>query len=349
MLKFDVIIANPPYQDVVGGGSFTELAKPLYNEFLDVSMQLHCVHILFLIPSRWLSGGNSVLDDMRTRVVTSKHIRSIKHYSLSTDLFESVEVPGGVQYMHIDMTKSINEVEFTNVSLNRETMEMEVTTLQRPLDKYVYADGRNCKQVMVLIDNKASIIIRKVYDYVKSRGNIFMKDTTLSSTTFGLATNFDDSAEQTKDKWVKVIKSHKEYTYTNESNITNNSQYLDKYKVFVSRLSYDRGGLNNCKQLFVTSRPFIAGKGVACTASYLVVATFDTEEEAINCANYLKLRFTRFLIQATISSIHVAPRNLMFVPIEDFRFSIEEQSLYRKYGVTDAEKEYINSLVRDYG
>ena len=44
------------------------------------------------------------------------------------------------------------------------------------------------------------------------------------------------------------------------------------------------------------SKPIIAEPGSACTETYLVAGHFDDEKEAINCAQYLRTRFVRFLV-----------------------------------------------------
>jgi len=34
-MKFNVIIGNPPYQEMTGGGTTTESSMPLYNSFIE--------------------------------------------------------------------------------------------------------------------------------------------------------------------------------------------------------------------------------------------------------------------------------------------------------------------------
>jgi site-specific DNA-methyltransferase (adenine-specific) len=62
------------------------------------------------------------------------------------------------------------------------------------------------------------------------------------------------------------------------------------------------------------SKPIIAEPGTACTESYLVACSFDTELEAKNYATYLRTRFARFLVSLR-KSIQDAPKHVYaFIP-----------------------------------
>ena len=56
-MRFNVIIGNPPYQEMTGGGTTTELSMTLYNSFIEKAMDLSTNYITMVIPSRWMSGG----------------------------------------------------------------------------------------------------------------------------------------------------------------------------------------------------------------------------------------------------------------------------------------------------
>jgi len=90
---FDAVIGNPPYNLEQGNTS----ASPLYHLFIEKYID-QCVYMLFVVPSRWFSGGKG-LDEFRKNMLKRSDIRFIRHYEDASQLFgRSVEIKGGVNY-----------------------------------------------------------------------------------------------------------------------------------------------------------------------------------------------------------------------------------------------------------
>ena len=97
----------------------------------------------------------------------------------------------------------------------------------------------------------------------------------------------------------------------------------------------------------ITTRAiFICEPGAVVTESYVVVASFKKESEAINCLSYLKTKFFRLLCQVTIVSPDVSARTFELVPLQDFTRSWTDADLYAKYGLTDEEIQFIESMIK---
>ena len=105
--------------------------------------------------------------------------------------------------------------------------------------------------------------------------------------------------------------------------------------------SSDRNGM----YLLLSSLQILKPKEV-CTQTFLVGASFNNKEEAVNCLNYLKCKFTRFLILQSMTSQHLSPERFHFVPIQDFTKSWTDEKLYTKYGLTDEEIAFIESMIK---
>ena len=83
-----------------------------------------------------------------------------------------------------------------------------------------------------------------------------------------------------------------------------------------------------------------------CSETYIVINSFDSDVEAENCYNYIKTKLVRFLILQASSSIMITKNSFMFVPIQDFGKLWTDEELYKKYGLTQEEIDYIESTIK---
>ncbi|AYV79968.1 MAG: restriction-modification methylase [Gaeavirus sp.] len=99
ILKFDIIIGNPPYNE-----ELTKVgAKPLYNKFIEYYLD-KCDILTFITPSRWFAGGKG-LDKFRNMMLNRDDIVFIKHFDDACKIFgNTVDIKGGVNYFLIDNT-----------------------------------------------------------------------------------------------------------------------------------------------------------------------------------------------------------------------------------------------------
>lgn len=105
------------------------------------------------------------------------------------------------------------------------------------------------------------------------------------------------------------------------------------------------GSDKNGMYLLLSSLQIIRPNEV-CTQTFLVGDSFDSNDEALNCMNYLKCKFTRFLILQSMTSQHLSPERFRFVPLQDFTRPWTDADLYAKYGLTDEEIQFIESMIK---
>ena len=61
---------------------------------------------------------------------------------------------------------------------------------------------------------------------------------------------------------------------------------------------------------------------------------------------YLKTRFVRVLVAMVTATQHLSKANFRFVPLQDFTRSWTDADLYEKYGLTEDEVSFIESMIK---
>ena len=317
-MKFDVIIGNPPYQLSDGGNGAS--ASPLYHRFVRQAQKLKPRYLTMIIPSRWFGGGKG-LDDFRREMLNDNHIRVLVDYENASDCFPGVDIAGGVCYFLWDRDNP-GLCDVVNIR-NNETMH-SVRALNE-FDTFIRHD-------------QAASIVRKVCAF----GEPMMSNMVSSSKPFGLRTFV--RPQESGDILLRWQNGEGPYR---RDEITVGRELIDKWKVITSYVGYDHAGnpgKDGKRRVF--SKIDILPPGTICTETYLVVGSFDTKQEAKNLVAYMKTLFFRFLIAQCMYSHHITKEAYRLVPIQDFSQSWTDEKLYAKYGITDEEIKFIESMVR---
>ena len=82
------------------------------------------------------------------------------------------------------------------------------------------------------------------------------------------------------------------------------------------------------------------------TESYLLLHGFETKLEADNFAHYMALKFPRFMMKHTLSSMNISTQNFMFVPFLDYTREWTDEDLYNRYGLDEKERQVVEQLIR---
>ena len=321
-MKFDTIVGNPPYQINVGEKK-EKYGMLIFNKFVDISKELNPTYITMIFPSRWFTGGRG-LDEFRNSMLNDDRIKYITDYVDSTDIFPTTDISGGINYMLWD--KDYHGLcDFTGVHKGK------VTRMLRKLNQFETFVRRN----------DALTIIEKVI----SRKEHKMSETVSGQTPFGFITTFKGKKEPFKDS-ISLYGSNGVVTHVSRNEVGKNQSIIDKYKVIFTMAAPGGGGSDkNGMYLLLSSLKVLKPKEI-CTQTFLVGNSFDSKKNAINCMNYLKCKFTRFLILQSMTSQHLSPERFRFVPLQDFSKPWTDEELYAKYKLTDDEIAFIESMIK---
>jgi site-specific DNA-methyltransferase (adenine-specific) len=188
-------------------------------------------------------------------------------------------------------------------------------------------------------DNKVYEIVKKV----KKQKESSLSDIVYSQKPYGFRTNFTDFVDTGTIK-LYTKKSKRGYEYVTEEQISKNKSDLRKWKLVTSRSTSVPEEDNG--QVLRMSQTFIVEPMAVVTESYIVICVSDNKEIVENCYSYLKTRFFRLLCQITIVSPDVSQRTFTLVPLQDFSKPWTDEELYKKYGLTDEEIQFIESMIR---
>lgn len=317
MMKFDAIVGNPPYQ-VLDGGSKAS-AIPVYNAFVEQAVRFAPQFISMIIPARWYSGGRG-LDLFRESMLKDTRIQKLFDYSDSNDLFSGVDIAGGICYFMWDRNYD-GHCEVTNFHHG------QVYTNLRKLDNG--PTFARYGQALSIID-KVQALDQQFYDARVS-----------SQKPFGLRTYVKPT--ETGDIQLRYNKGLGEFR---RDLVTSGVDWIDKWKVIMSYLTYDHAGRadkDGKRRIFSTLE--ILPPSTVCTETYIVIDCFNSEEEAKNLLNYLKTKFVRFLVAQITTTQHISKANFALVPIQDFSKAWFDEELYSKYNLDSEEITFIDSMI----
>lgn len=329
-MKFDVIIGNPPYQESDGGAGAS--AKPIYNQFVNVSKEVDSTYLCIIMPSRWMAGGKG-LDEFRNAMLNDKHIAELHDFMHPEDIFPNTNNRGGVCYF------------MRNANYDNTEHKVKIVT---HYENYSHTAQRSLKTDDLDIfvrDSQAINILDKVVNAIH-----FQSISTIISARkpFGfesqiIKTSIFHDTRDNMDIPILCYGKAARIGYIELSEIHSHLEWIDKWKVYVPESNNIGTELNDDNQ-----NSFVGAPGTICTETYLVVGTeLDlTQEKASNLSNYLRTRFARFLLSLAKISQHGTGKTYRFIPLQDFSKSWTDEELYTRYGLTAEETDFIESKIK---
>lgn len=333
-MQFDVIIGNPPYQlGQSGGDAVGSFAMPIYQKFVQAAKSLEPRYVIMVTPSRWFAGGRG-LDEYRSEMLADRRLRCLVDYPDSRDVFPGVDIAGGISYFLWD---SSWEGKCHVITM---TSDVAGPSLSRYLDDY---------DILVRYNEAVSILERVLGS---SGGSQFESLASQVSPIqpFSIRTKFRGAPSSDEMVNPVLIYQNGGSGYIERDQIPRNADWIDQWKVFLSRTSSDHGGQadkNGTRRVF--SLILIGKPGTACTETYLVAGRFNSEAEAKNFGTYLRTKFVRFLVSLRTNTQDIYSERFAFVPRLSMDREWTDEMLYEKYGITDDEIAFIESMIRPMG
>ncbi len=335
-MKFDVLISNPPYQEIKDDNG---RQPPIYHHFLQEAPKVAEKSVL-ITPARFLFDAGQTPKSFNRRMLNDPHFKVLHYEPNAGKLFrDAVEIKGGVAITLYDTTKNFGAIgmftEFEELNSIHRKVCVENTKF------------RSLKEIV-----RTPVAYRLSEKFFAERADLIdrLQDAALRTNIFErLPEVFIDDEPHDGREYVQILgrlNNQRVYKFIRRDYVTDDN-LIARVKIFLNEAN-GTGAFGE-----TLTEPFIADAGVGCTQTFITIGAFDTRDEAEACLTYIKSKFARAMLGILKATQHNPPATWAKVPLQDFtsggdidwRAGVDEQ-LYRKYGLSAAEVDFIESHVK---
>ena len=333
IMKFDVIIGNPPYQEETASDSTRK--PPIFNYFMDEAFK-NAKKVSMITPARFLFKAGYTPKPWDEKMLNDVHLKVQYYETVSANVFANTDIKGGVVITYHDSEQIFEPIgtftkyeELNSIlhSVKRKTHHFLDSIISSPLSF----------QLSELMKHNHPELIDRL------RSSAFEK----------LGSIFFDSPQEDSDyiAMIGLLDGRRETKYIRRDFIKDISGTLDKWSLLVSKAN----GSGQFGE--VLSAPIIAKPGIGYTQTFIAIGKFDTQEEAENTAVYIKTKFARAMLGILKITQDCPGPKWAYVPLQDFTSSSDidwsksiaeiDEQLFDKYGLDEQERNFIRTKVKE--
>ncbi|HEM4597136.1 TPA: Eco57I restriction-modification methylase domain-containing protein [Streptococcus suis] len=340
-VKFDVVIGNPPYQEETIGENST-FAPPIYHKFMDLSYEVADKAVL-ITPARFLFNAGSTPKAWNKKMLEDEHLKVIYFEQNSANIFPNTDIKGGVAVTFRDANVNFGAIEtFTAFDALNNILHKVAPLTKATLDSIISGRG------VYKLSEKALIDHPEIED-IQSKGHKF----DVGSGAFKILSDILYFDKKQSDNDVQILgleNLNRTYRWINQDYL-NPPESFRKYKVFFPQAN-GSGAIGE-----VISTPLIGAPLIGATETFLSIGGFETKEEAEACLKYIKTKFARAMLGVLKITQATTRDKWAKVPLQDFTSNSDidwsqsiaelDVQLYRKYGLSQEEIDFIESKVKE--
>lgn len=345
-MKFNAIVGNPPYQEVVDQKESTNGQKvsiSIFQYFQTISEKIGKYTALIYPGSRWIHRSGKGLEKFGLAQMNDPHLALLEFFPSSKDIFKDVAIADGLSIVLKNMEK--NECGFTY----KYSVDGKVITIQ----------ANNPGNDMFSLNPQDNEIIKRLDNAIKSFGclhdsilprNLFSIESDFVEKNPSLVKEFNDGDYYNPQTEIKLFTNDKagksgraRWYIANKNVIASGSEYLNKWKVIVS--SANAGGQKRSNQIAIVDNHSAFGR------SRVALKTFATEKEAINFFKYATseiIRFAFLLTDESLTSLAKKVPDLLDYSDEngiiDYNRDVNAM-LYRLFDINETSQQYIQEIL----
>ena len=341
LMKFNVIVGNPPYQDRREGTS----DNPIYHLFMDLAYKLS-EKVVLVTPGRFLFNAGKTPNQWNKKMLDDHHLKVKTYFNKSSDAFPEVQLPGGIA-----ITLRDKKQQFDKIGVFSKFEE-----LNSVLQKVTNAPDFESIDSKIFTQNKFDLeTLYKDYPNYKNIIGSNGREKRLTTSIFDQLSLFTETPTNKNDVCVfGLIKNNRTYRFIPAKYIEDHKN-TDRYKVLLPK-SNGSGALGEVVPTPLIGEPVIGKVGTGYTQSFISIGAFTAIIEAESCLKYIKTKFVRSMLGVLKVTQDNNKDVWKFVPIQDFSkkskidwtksiFEIDQQ-LYAKYKLNQDEIDFIEKMIK---
>lgn len=276
LMKIDVVVGNPPYQDG---------QKNIYCDFIDLALKSGASEIAMISKNNWLRSDNYSLQGIRNRIVETGLSRVI-NYPVNKEIFKNVQVP--VCIFKINRGGKDTRTYFTEINRKKTISEYTAKLHGFPIIPSTIAEAEAIADAVKFMNkNLGSFNVHVLPDEaygINSNGLIGRDERTRL---------IEMSDNKTADFNVTLVYMNSAtkrpfFKYTKESEIPRRQETIWHYKLIAGHCLEDDGQV-------VTSM-FLAQPGFIPCKSYGTIFTSPDKTEILKAYKLMQTKTFRYLV-----------------------------------------------------
>lgn len=345
-MKFNAVVGNPPYQEVVAqkeSANGQKVSVSIFQYFQMISERLGRYTALIYPGARWIHRSGKGFEQFGLSQINDPRLCLLKFFPNSTDVFKEVGIADGLSIVMKDTQKESRGFKYIysqggiDVSVYADNPGEELFPLNPLNNEIATLLGQAIQKFGCLHD---AILPRCLFsiesDFVEKNPTLVREydngDTFDSNSEIKLFTN-DKAGKSGRARWYVA----------NRDVIKTGVEHLDRWKVIVS--SANAGGQKRSNQIAIVDNHSAFGR------SRVALKTFATKQEAKNFFKYATseiIRFAFLLTDESLTSLAKKVPDLLDYTNDngliDYSGNVNEQ-LYQLFGIDEKNQQHIKEVL----
>lgn len=362
---FDFAIGNPPYDERTDTYNRQE---PVYPHFYDATETIADKYLL-ISPARFLFNAGLTSKAWNQKMLNDSHLVVEKYYHDSAEVFSNTNINGGIAIIYRDSERTGKPIKnfIPNETLRKIASHFD-NDPENNMTSIIYGGRSDLKFNETFLSafpfTKEHILkqLQKKHPEITELGpneEYEIKSSSFERTDYA----FESTEPEHLNEYYCILgveKGNRVYKWIRREYLTPrypNNNNIEGYKVMISNADGAAGQIGKPKPARIIGKPVIAKPGTSSVPTFMSIGNFESETEALSLEKYIKTKFVRVLLGILKITQHITPGTWAYVPLQDFTSNSDinwnasikniDKQLYKKYGLSDEEINFIETNVKE--
>ena len=337
LMRFDFVVGNPPYQQEKEDNG---RQPPVYDKFMEAAYHVSD-KVLLITPAHFLFNAGQTQKEWNKKMLSDPKLKVLMYEQDSSKVFPYTDIKGGIAITYRSEKDDFGAIGvFTPYSELNSILHKVKEKMNKSLAEIIYAPTKFDLETLYKDHPEFKSLI-------KSGG----KDKLLRTNIFDRLSVFKSVKEDNDISVFGLVSAKRTWRYIKRCYIDDSNEQLNKWKVLLP----ESNGSGTLGELLST--PLIAKPLEGYTQTFIGIGAFETEEEAQAAYKYVVSKFTRTMLAVLKITQHNGVETWRYVPLQDFTMSSDidwsqsissiDLQLYDKYGLTEEERNFIETHVKE--